>query len=952
MVKIVLEGVTYLTDLVGDFQARVENDGGTFEAPQCCSEFLLELGGEGLLSQVTTGGILDVRPDVGFPLTFSVAEIRDITKRTGTFSKTIVLPATDNNNRILNHYYDVNVQAGTFDLTKITRCQVLQNDVLILEDAILQLISVNKSQTTSAYEEVINYEVLIKDTKAELFTAITNAELTDLDFSDLNHFSNSGTIIATYPHTEVNGYKYVLPYSIAGTNNYHIRQMKPAIYAKTYFDRIFANAGFTYQWDNLQDARFDKLLIPYNGDENQIDWNDYKVVADNAFTTSTTQPSNGMFVPYSENVIGYTEIQDPQIIFNPVTGKYTAPTDTDPLASQGYEFKVKITYEIIAYNYSASSVQPQVYNSQIGGYVPQGRIFTPYVKAVGPSSQGSIGSLTPITISSPLASGTTIFGTYSNVVTTSPSGYISAGDILNLQIGMQSNWQTGFTYWRTAAGVAARVDLFIDVVSLELEIVPNSNTQPIGGFINMNEYVPQKIKQSDFVKSIFTMYNLFADVDPEQPTNIILKHRDEYYDSGAQKDWTYKLAKDREQNLEFLPDVTSKRLILTYKQDTDTPNTLYYDTTREVYGQQEYIFNSEYVRDIETKELIFSPTPIASTPFGAVVPMIDGQAPKTNIRILYDGGVKSCGVYNLIDGGQTGTYNVQTYPAITHFDNPLTPSFDINFGTNDFYYYDLQNLTNNTLYNMYWRRTINQINEGKMLTAYFHLNEADIHNLKLNDKIRIDNSWWNINKVIDYNANTEGLTKVELITIDTELELAPFITGPGVVSPNVTTQAAVSSVQASTAISTNNIMQGSNALVLGTRNTIAGNTRGIVIGDDQTLEQDGIITPQINGYNAHLKTYVANLTQTGTNAPEAVVMSNNLGDITWVRRGQGEYVGTPSVYLEPLNTFVMINQVEHDYQASVFIDTFGQINIITCRNAGHQHDDDKLTNTTIEIRTY
>ena len=64
----------------------------------------------------------------------------------------------------------------------------------------------------------------------------------------------------------------------------------------------------------------------------------------------------------------------------------------------------------------------------------------------------------------------------------------------------------------------------------------------------MNEYVPQKIKQSDFVKSIFTMYNLFADVDPEQPNNIILTHRDEYYDNGAEKDWTNKLAKDREQN--------------------------------------------------------------------------------------------------------------------------------------------------------------------------------------------------------------------------------------------------------------------------------------------------------------------------------------------------------------------------------------------------------------------
>jgi hypothetical protein len=115
MVKIVIGGGTSVSGQVGSFQNRVITDGGTFEAPGCLSEFLKSLGGEELI-----GGILDVRPDVNVPLTFSVGEIRDITKRTGTFSKTIVLPATDNNNRILNHYYDVNVEAGTFDLTKLT----------------------------------------------------------------------------------------------------------------------------------------------------------------------------------------------------------------------------------------------------------------------------------------------------------------------------------------------------------------------------------------------------------------------------------------------------------------------------------------------------------------------------------------------------------------------------------------------------------------------------------------------------------------------------------------------------------------------------------------------------------------------------------------------------------------------------------------------------------------
>lgn len=894
---------------------------------------------------VLQSGVLDVRDDVNFPLTFSVGEIRDITKRTGTFSKTIVLPSTDNNNQLLNHYYDVNIQAGTFDITQLTRCQVLQNDVIILEDAILQLVAVNKYQTTDAYEQVANYEVLIKDTKAELFTAITNAELTDIDFSDLNHYAVSSSIISTYSFTQANGYKYVLPYD--SDNLYNVRQLKPAIYAKTYFDRIFANAGFTYTWAAQAAANFDKLLIPYNGDENQIDWSDYKVTATNTWATSQT-PSLGNFFTFQETLTGWTETLDTQSIFNPVTGQYTAPTNTDPAASQGYEFNITITYDVTFENTSALPVRAYLNGA------PQNVTFFPFVKALNASGQGTIGSLTPITIDTPLAPGLTIFGTYANLVITSPTGYINTGDILTTAVGILStNWQNGGTKWRTTTtNTLASVNVNLDIIDLQVQIMPNSNTQPIGGFVSMNQYVPQKIKQSDFVKSIFTMYNLFADVNPEQPNNIILTHRDEYYDNGAEKDWTNKLAKDREQNLEFLPDVTNKRLILTYKQDKDSANQLYFDTTREIYGQLEYIFNSEYVKDIDTKELIFSPTPITTTIFGATVPMIDGQAPKTNLRILFDGGEQTCGSYDLIDGGLTGTYGVTTYPAITHFDNANTPSFDLNFGTCDFYYYQPQTLTNNNLYNLYWRRTINQINEGKMLTAFFYLRESDIHGLKLNDKIRIDNSWWNINKVIDYNANTDGLTKVELISVDSEQELAPFITNTGSTAPSVTTQVALSSVMQSRMSSANLILEGANVAVYGTRNTIAQGVRGVVIGDGQTLNEDGIITPRINGVTLSSSSYIANLTQVGTDAPTALELANNIGDITWTRTGIGEYLGTPVTPFDGFSTYVMINTIGESVITSAYVNTDGNVVVKTYQVDGLELVDIALNNTTLEIRTY
>jgi hypothetical protein len=61
--------------------------------------------------QLSTG-YLDVKDGTAFPLNFSIGDIRDISKRTGSFSKTITLVGNSNNNNLLNHYYDINIQAG------------------------------------------------------------------------------------------------------------------------------------------------------------------------------------------------------------------------------------------------------------------------------------------------------------------------------------------------------------------------------------------------------------------------------------------------------------------------------------------------------------------------------------------------------------------------------------------------------------------------------------------------------------------------------------------------------------------------------------------------------------------------------------------------------------------------------------------------------------------------
>jgi hypothetical protein len=490
----------------------------------------------------------------------------------------------------------------------------------------------------------------------------------------------------------------------------------------------------------------------------------------------------------------------------------------------------------------------------------------------------------------------------------------------------------------------------------------------------VNDYVPKKIKQNDFVKAIFNMYNLYADVDKTQPNQLNLIHRDDYYDAGKEVDWTYKLAKDKEQSLSFLPELTSKKVILTYTPDKDSPNQTYTDATNQIYGQAEVVFDNEYVKDVTTKPVLFGPTPIIRTPFGAYVGMIAGQAPKTNLRIMYDStaeiGLSTCSPYHIYDYGTTGMTGVTTYPYVGHFDDPLNPTWDLNFSVCSFYYYQPLSLTDNNLYNRYWRRTMGQINSGKMLTAFFNLKESDIQPLELNDKIRIDNSWWNINKVIDYNANANQLTQVELISIDSEVNFMPFINPfgtPGVGLPNISgIQQVANSTIVKTKSMNSNVLTGGGIVgeVVNRGNIVPGGLRVMVATEGYSVEDDGIVTDNLvvrgrmNGIpvDPSYYKYTAMLNQTGTADPTADVKESSFGDIVWTRVGPGDYIGTIQNWeigtILPSEIIVIVSNTIFDCLISALYQITNNTIVINTTQIGVGFADNLLFYTPIEIRYY
>lgn len=872
----------------------------------------IKLYSESLTASDPSGGFLDLDGKTIVPLNFSIADIRDVSKRKGTFSKSITLPGTKNNNILLNNYFDVNIEAGTFDINRLQKCTVIQDDVIVLENAVMQLVSVNKVQENGAYESDVTYTVVIKDTTADFFSTISNKTLDQLDFSGLNHLYTADAVVNSFDNTIADGYKYVMPYNAASGNNdaqYSLVEFTPAIYAKQYWDQIFASAGFTYNWPGLTgpDIRFDKLLIPYNGDvptpvrndDSSYSFSALTAALNIAYPSSFWTNNDSAFPEYNFIIrssdinknLFYTELYDNGGVYDLNNKIYTSPNT--PGVTNNTKFTYSITYQVKIRNTAAATrylvgKMPSGFNpvnhplrvkpslKLVGGDL----FFSNNGPVVGNQDLSSAGG-DPITTVPHLYSipgSTTVTLVDKRTVT----GEFTVNGIVPLTKYALMN-QLDFSIDNVTPNFVSRPlyhwsgsntnlndykrDVYFDFViqSIELSsVVQLEGEVSYNVPIHMNKFIPQNIKQNDFIKGILTMFNLYAEVDDEVSNRLNIFSRDEYYDSGKVENWTDKLDKTKPQDLKFLPEITNKKLLLTYKQDSDWANKNYKDNTNEVYGQAEYVFDNEYVKDTTKIELLFSPTPTANTSFGAVCPIWNGQAPKNNIRILYDGGPKPCQPYAIwnygIAAGSTGftgatasglalRNNIQTYPFIGHWDTPTNPSFDLQFLPSD-YYYRSDNWginTNNNLFNLHWRRTVNQLNTGKLLSAYFVLNSTDIQKMKLNDKIRIDNSWWNINKIQDYDANSNSSTKVELISVD-DLLSPPFISVDSVgVDRTSNLWPDIREISYAQSRIRNTIYSEGDIRVNGVNNIIVDSVMtGNVVGDNNTIITDSIVRGNSN----------------------------------------------------------------------------------------------------------
>ena len=726
-------------------------------------------------------GWLDVAEGTRFPINISASDIRDVGSRSGTYSKTVVLAGTENNNTLLNYYFEVNIQAGTFDINKIQKCVVYQDGEVILDNAVIRLLSVSEVLGN------IQYEAQVLDTTSDLFTQINDKFLTDIDFTDLNHTYNSTNVSATFNNGNAQGYAYLLPFS--NENEYSLQQCKPAIFVKTYLDRIFAKAGKKYTYSDAELLGFSDLILPYNGDTlkiseerlNQLEVKATKASENVSFFNAGAEDTRKSASKLIQNL---TEVKDDEDYFNPTTGEYESPTST-PSYSGTINYEVKGTLTIKADNDIGENAIMRYVKGLTSTFQTILGAFTTSLKSnfvfnkngtahqSFPFEDFTISINDGQTYTFPIGI-TTLKTSDINITIGVKDVNLLDKLIQGYQLVIEFSNENVLISYSSDLGRRAPIKFIAELTNVQIRIVPSPFTLPSGFEMNMNTAIPRNVKQSDFLKSILRMYNAYLIQTDENTYSI--RTRDAYFDIGATKDWTFKLDLDKERTITFIPELTSKEVLFSYKpDDKDVVNDGYTKATNSIYGQQSFLFSNQYARGKDVQELIFSPTPHSLTSFGAYLPMINGFAPKNNLRILLHNGVEDCQTYTILDTINSGA-TLSTYPQIIHLNDPTSPTYDINFGICDFYFYNLTYFTPNTLFNRYYLRQMNQINNGKLMSAYFNLSPSDIRNIKLNDKIKVGNTLWNINKVIDYDANSNSVTKVELISVDDGKRVSPQTT--------------------------------------------------------------------------------------------------------------------------------------------------------------------------------
>ena len=244
-----------------------------------------------LITDVEDGSVIcDLYEEEAIPLSLSVDDFKNAAEKVQSYSKDFNLPATKRNNKIFNSIFEVQKSIeNTLDFNPYIRTRaILKEDTYTIFEGSLRLIDIiNKngeiSYNVNLFSEAVALSEILKDKKIK-----------DLDLSELEHdytitnvtnswtgvlvLANSLPIDSLANNTGVAGATTtdVVKYPFCNWENNIVENannqlqleleqaFRPFIKCKYLVDKIFKEAGFTFQSDFFNSTKFTKLYMDFN----------------------------------------------------------------------------------------------------------------------------------------------------------------------------------------------------------------------------------------------------------------------------------------------------------------------------------------------------------------------------------------------------------------------------------------------------------------------------------------------------------------------------------------------------------------------------------------------------------------------------------------------------------------------------------------------------------------
>jgi hypothetical protein len=691
---------------------------------------------------------LDISTEISALLTFALDDVKDFSSRSTTFSKTIVLPGTANNNNIFGNIFQVGQSNFTsdgmpnvgynFNASKAADCLMFTDQIQTFS-GILRLMRINIIKGRPEYEVSVYGKI------AGLNVSLSGQLLENLDFSEYDEVLNTTNIINSWDNASGAGVYYPLidygTYGSGGTGkrDWDIRTFRPALFAKEYIDKMFAAANFRYDCPLFETTRFKKLVVPNN--QKKL----FRLTS--SFVTATKTVSQEIIYGDNDFTLSYAEMP-----FDTVTtaSNFDNIADTVFQYNQASTINARIRYRI---------------KGAFAGSAGMGNLLVGVTKNLSGTPDLDVSD----------------FVNYHSI----PPGVITinefeaTGDFFislaeNDTVSILAEIQYGGGGYVYSVGIQEAEFYIEGQTATQVEVAP-------GETIEMNNVLPRNVRQVDFLVSIIKLFNLYVYEDRFDPTLIYIKPFIDFYstDSTNSVDWTYKLNRDKPIRIIPMSELNAKKYEFKWKSDSDYYNELY----RKRYGQGygDYIFDSQYEFAEQTKafELIFSSTPLVGyAGEDKVFPTIfkrsgPENAPveenvDSNIRLMQTKKLTGLSSWSIKDG-VTVLFTGDAYGYAGHFDDPDAPLNDLNFGVSKELFFVLAGgNVSATQFNVFWSGYMAEITDkdSKLLTGSFYLTSSDILNLDFSKFIYLDGVLFRLNKIEDYNMSKPSECTVQLVKIN------------------------------------------------------------------------------------------------------------------------------------------------------------------------------------------